>query len=129
MLLFILLLLATIGSVIASFIYSRDEYLDESISKPVFSLFSSIVLAILLFGHTFSFCTKKYSYDLFVAEREAFKETLNRSRESGNTQETVAIVSDVSKWNVRLARYQYKATHVFQSQYVDKRMLDLKPIQ
>lgn len=73
--------------------------------------------------------TKEYTYGKWVAEREAFTQTLAEARENGSEIERAAIVREVAEWNARLAKAKYDNAHWLLGQYVDDRVDSLEPIR
>ena len=70
-----------------------------------------------------------YDYNVFVAKRNAFVETLAEARKNNNPIELAAITKDVSEWNQQLAASKYNLTVFMIKDYTDKRVADLKPIR
>ena len=88
-----------------------------------------ILSSFYLLIHCIAFFSTSYNFDLFVEKRNAFEQTLKDSRETGREYETAAIVSEVAKWNVRLAVQKYDNTTYYFDQYVDDRVKLLEPIK
>ena len=91
-------------------------------------------LMILLFGsmlmlHVILISTASYGYGVFVAERDAFEQTLADARSNGNEYELMAITKEVAKWNVKLAADKYSNTTFFLDPYIDDRIDSLEPIK
>ena len=84
---------------------------------------------ILLFLHSLAYFTANYNYGLFVAERDAFEETLKEARENGSEYEIAAITKDVAEWNRALAELKYSNKTLFFDQYVDDGIELLEPIK
>lgn len=119
------LLFLTALAVICYLIYRSNEYHQ----LEVLAIFGLLLLVIILPFHLLSWCTTGYAYEKFVQERNAFEQTLNNARNSGNQYETAAIVKDVAEWNQQLAVYKYKNNHWFFDQYIDDRIETLEPIK
>lgn len=88
----------------------------------------------LLFGmaliiHPIVWATASYRYESFVAQRDAFEQTLEDARESGNAYEVMAIVKDVAQWNTDLAARKYDNSTIFLDQYIDDKIESLEPIK
>jgi hypothetical protein len=87
------------------------------------------LFGLLFIIHIFAWGTTSYRYNQFVAQRNAFEQTLQEARKSGNVYETAAIVKEVTQWNVDLAEQKYDNKTFFFSPYVDDRIVLLKPIK
>jgi len=70
-----------------------------------------------------------YNYGLFVTQRDAFEQTLKTAREYGNEYETAAIVKEVARWNINLAKAKYENNTIFLDQFIDDRIELLEPIK
>lgn len=79
--------------------------------------------------HTALWLPKGYIYGKWVAEREAFTQTLAEAREKGSEFERAAIVREVAEWNARLAKAKYDNANWLLGQYVDDRVDSLEPIR
>ena len=71
----------------------------------------------------------KYDYEKFLNKRNAFQQTLIEARENGREIESAAILQNVAEWNIDLAEYQYDNTTWLLDQYIDDRIMSLKPIK
>lgn len=116
----ILLALVFIGSYVAKNYYRTTE---------VLGIVVMCISAFLLFIHLLIWPFVTYNYELFVAQRDAFEQTLNDARENGNEYETAAIVKDVAEWNQLLAASKYQNKIAFLDQYIDDRVETLEPIK
>ena len=85
------------------------------------SIFSGAYIII----HVICWITAPYDYNSFVAQREAFVETLEHSRKSGNVYESATIMTEISQWNQELAKCKYQNTLFFLDDYIDDRIDDL----
>lgn len=118
-LLIILLGLMALGIFIAYKSYKYD----------ILGIFMALVFGCLVLAHCLPFFTKGYHYGLLVEERNAFEQTLNKSREKGSENEAAAIVKEVARWNIKLAKYKYDNKNWFLGQYVDSRIETIEPIE
>ena len=83
----------------------------------------SIILQLSVWG------LRSYNYEVFVAERNAFEQTLSEARKNNNPLEVAAIVSKVAEWNQELASSKYNNSTLFLDQYIDDRIDTLEPIK
>lgn len=104
----------------------------SSYSRDVQDLLGVLLIigsSVFLLVHLLAWSLVGYEYEKFAARRNAFNQTLQESRKSGNQYETAAIVKEVAGWNVELATEKYNNSTLFLDQYVDDRIEDLKPIK
>lgn len=90
---------------------------------------TSVIFTTILFLHLLFISTVEYEYNIWLAKRNAFEETLSAARQSGNKYEVAAIVSEISKWNEELSVAKFKKDHWYFSQYYDDRVKTLEPIK
>lgn len=108
---------------------SLGVYLISKFEYEPYGVILLIVSGVWLIIHSICFGTSTYEYEQFITQRDAFEATLNSSRNSGNSYETAAIVSDVSEWNIKLSEMKYDNKTLMLGQYVDDRIELLEPIK
>lgn len=104
-------------------------YLTTTWNYEVLGVIMCLIFGISLLFHAFAWGLVSYEYGLFVAKRNAFEQTLNLARESGNEYETAAIVKEVAQWNVKLAEAKYDNKTLCFDQYIDDRVEFLELIK
>jgi len=106
------------------FAYLSDKYYEQMEVHLIFSVLFGVMFLFSLL--VFSF--RAYDYGEFVSERNAFCQTLENARESGNEIELAAISKDIAEWNSSLASKNFARTTIFK-EYTDPRFEDLEPIK
>lgn len=106
-------------------IYLKRTSMEFELTSFFFIIFSSIILLI----HLLFWSLSSYNFNLFNTERDAFKQTLEISRESGNLLETATIVTEISDWNQKLASVKYHNSIYILDCYIDDRIEELEPIK
>lgn len=93
-----------------------------------YGLILSILSGIYLVLHVIMWSIASYEYEVFVAKRNAFVETLTKARKNNNVVELAAITKEISEWNQQLSVAKYNLTVFMIKDYTDKRISDLQPI-
>jgi len=105
-------------------------YLSTTDRYDILGIFITVIIGFFtLFFHIPALLLKDYDYNIFVVKRDAFESTLNETREMGRDLETAAILREVSEWNVKLAEKKYDNTTLILGQYIDDRIMNIKPIK
>jgi sensor domain CHASE-containing protein len=118
-------IIAALGALL---VYKNREYHGNDFFEFI-GLVLSVVFSIVLIIHILSIVSIEYDYNIWLAKRNAFEETLSAARQSGNKYEVAAIVSEISKWNEELSVAKFKKDHWYFSQYYDDRVKTLEPIK
>ena len=125
LLLFIIILIIALGVILFQLF---DKYYDT-----VFAIFGSIMLVVFAIGyllvHISLWASASYRYKCLVAEREAIAMTLEHARSSENNIELAAITKDLCEFNSKLAEEKLNNSVFLLKDYVDDRVMDIKPIQ
>ena len=95
----------------------------------ILGIFLTATFGLCLIVSSYKLLTVSYHYDLYVVKRNAFIDTLKDIREGGNEHETEAVYRDILEANAELRVEQYDNGTFFYDQYIDDRIMDLKPIK
>ena len=95
----------------------------EILSIPIISL----SIALLIF-HTPAWLSTDYRYEMHIAKRNSFIESLEIARLNKNNIELAAISKDIIEYNKDLAVKKFENKGIFGC-YIDDRFMDLKPIR
>ena len=104
-------------------------YLTTTYDYDLLGILITCICGIWLILHISFWASSSYTYRFFVEKRNAFEQTLNVARESGNEYETAAIIKEVTQWNIQLAGYKFNNNTFYIGQYVDDRFELLEPIK
>jgi len=105
-------------------------YLSTTDRYYILGIFITVIIGFFtFFFHIPALLLNEYDYEKFVIKRDAFESTLNETRKGGRVLEAAAIIREVSEWNIELAERKYNNTTLFLDQYVDDRIMDIKPIK
>ena len=120
----LLLALISIFSLITYYSYKRDIL-------PVSLVGSIIIVMLILFliAHISEMSLKSYKYNVWIAKRNSFEQTLNDARKNSRDIEILSISRDIAKWNEDLAIIHVDLNHWFLHQYIDERFKNIKPIK
>ena len=97
----------------------------EHIGGWIFTIVSVIVLSF----NTVELLTSKYDYELLVAKRDSYQESLNNLRKLDNDFETLAIGQDIVDFNKGIAIQKVQNKSWFYDVYIDDRIETLEPIK
>lgn len=89
----------------------------------------SSIAVVLLIAYLLGWLVGSYNYRLFIEERNSFEQTLIEARRNGDKYEKMAIMSDIAKWNMKLAEYKYNNKTIFFDLYVNDNVELIKPIK
>lgn len=120
-----MIILITLLIIMSVGIYIFKKSYDYEMLGLIIVTLSGIYLLL----HLLMWMVASYEYNLFLAKRNAFVETLAEARKNNNTIELAAITGDVSEWNQQLAASKYNLTVFMIKDYTDKRVAELKPIR
>lgn len=105
-------------------IFLLFSYYNETLGFIIIVMFGFCLLT-----HVGVWGLTSYRYELFVAKKNAFEQTLKDARENNNKYEIATIVRDISYWNIYLAEAKYDNKTIFFDQYIDDRIELLDPIK
>lgn len=89
----------------------------------------SVVFVLVFIFNSIALMTVEYEYNIFKTKRDAFEQTLQNSRMSGNALESAAIVSEVAIWNIQLAEEKYDNNTYIWGNYISDKIESLEPIK
>ena len=89
----------------------------------------AIISIIVLIFNTIQMLTPSYDYEILLAERNSYQESLNQLREIDNEFETLAIGEDIIDFNQHIARQKVQNKSWFYDSYIDDRIETLEPIK
>jgi preprotein translocase subunit SecF len=102
-------------------IITKNSINDFSFSLIIGTLILFIVSLLVVL-------TKGYEYNKFKHQKEAIEQTINYSREN-NINENYTVTEKIIEWNSELSKKQYQNTIWILDEYIDDRIMDLKPIK
>jgi len=88
-----------------------------------------VISLIVLPFNTIELLSPEYDYEIMVAERDSYQESLNQLREIDNDFETLAIGQDIVDFNKHIAREKVQNKSWFYDVYIDDRIETLQPIK
>lgn len=91
--------------------------------------FATLFLTIVLIIMHNQYYLKGYNYNKLVIEKNTIEETLKFSRKNEINLESVGIVNEINRFNKKLNKLKYKNTTFWFDQYIDDRIMKLKPIK
>jgi hypothetical protein len=90
-------------------------------------LITATCIALLIF-HTPAWLSVNYRYEMHIAKRNSFVESLEIARSNKNSIELAAISKDIIEYNKDLAVTKFENQGLLDC-YIDDRFMDLKPIK
>ena len=112
-------------------IYSDSYHINNNLELPTFIIGFVLVIisALFIFGSSISLNTKSYHYNQFVVERTVIEQTIQNARTNNQIMENATITKTIIEWNTKLAQEQYEKTLPLFNDFIDDRILTLKPIK
>lgn len=125
MLLLIILIIVAILCALACWYFYDTDY------NFVFSVFGTMLAMTIAYMivHVCLWATASYRYKCLVVEREVIAMTLEHARSSENNIELAAITKNLCEFNSKLAEEKLDNSVFLLKDYVDDRVMDIKPIQ
>lgn len=117
-------LLITLSALTISGILISIKSYRYEVGGYILTLFAGIFLLI----HVLFMCTASYRFNKFVIQRKAFTQSLEYARKTENQLELASLTREVSEWNQQLAIEKYDNTVFILKDYIDDRIISLKPI-
>lgn len=115
----VLIVLIAIGVYIAYKLYGYETW----------GVILQFVAGIYFLIHIIFIIMAPIEYRTISAKREAFVETLEAARQSARELEAAAILKEIVEWNSQLAMRKVVNSYWLLDDYVDDRLLLLKPIK
>lgn len=125
MLILIVLILVAVLAILLGMYFFNDKYLMLGLVFITIFLVSIAYLVI----HIGLWRTATSRYESLVVERQAIVLTLEHARATENNIELIGIIHAACDYNVKLSQEKLLAKRIFTKDYVDDRVMDIKPIQ
>lgn len=129
-----LLLIISIAVLITGILLLRlsDSYhINNNLEVPTFVVGFVLIITSSIFSliTIISVSTKSYRYNRFVVERTVIEQTIQNARTNNQIMENATITKTIIEWNTKLAQEQYEKTLPLFKDFIDDRILTLKPIK